>query len=70
MVTRKGAKKRSTAKRKNDLLRELLRVVVKAIDSADAQTQSRTNLKKLRQALPGAIQELKTNPGGVQTKGD
>ena len=70
MATRKTAKRRSTARRKNDLLRELLQLVVRAIESADAKTQSRANLKKLRQALPAAIQELKTNPGGVQKKGD
>jgi hypothetical protein len=73
MVTKKAGKKKNAARRsvrrKNDLLRELLQLAVKAIEGADRNTQSRANIKKLRKALGPAIQELKAFPGTVQKVG-
>ena len=71
MATGKSARKTpKSARRKNDLLRELLHLAVKAIEGGDRKTQSRANVTRLRKALGPAIQELKAFPGGVQKKGD
>ena len=70
MATRKSARKTpKSSRRKNDLLRELLQLAVKAIEGADRKTQSRANMTKLKKALGPAIQELKAFPGTVQKVG-